>query len=116
MLIPSNYYKLPLPYKTIAVPIMTTRKGLLAMNRLIYTMCLLLGSQMVAAKECVVLLHGLGRSTWSMHTIENSLQKAGYQVVNQSYLSRERSIDELSAVVGQGIAACQQYQTLLSAT
>ncbi len=71
---------------------------------------LLLLSQLAYAQECVVLLHGLGRSTWSMRQIENTLAKAGYLVVNQSYLSREKSIDELANVVGEGIANCQKSQ------
>lgn len=85
------------------------------MNRLIFThpilfFFLLLSGHIAYAQECVVLLHGLGRSTWSMHHIENSLEKIGYLVVNQSYLSREQSIQSLSEVVGDSILRCQQHK------
>jgi triacylglycerol lipase len=46
--------------------------------------------------EWVVLLHGMGRSAWSMTRIEWSLQSAGYNVVNISYRSRRYTIERLS--------------------
>ncbi len=49
-----------------------------------------------ANPDTVVLLHGLGRSTWSMKRIEWSLQEAGYTVVNLDYPSREFSIETLA--------------------
>lgn len=48
------------------------------------------------AKECVVLLHGLVRTHYSMLKIENRLAKAGYLVVNEDYPSRTQSIPELA--------------------
>jgi pimeloyl-ACP methyl ester carboxylesterase len=49
-----------------------------------------------AAGESVVLLHGLGRSPFSMKRIQWTLQEAGYQVVNVSYPSRQYSVERLS--------------------
>jgi pimeloyl-ACP methyl ester carboxylesterase len=49
-----------------------------------------------APAECVVLLHGLGRTCWSMKRIEWALKGAGYQVVNISYPSRRRTVEQLS--------------------
>jgi triacylglycerol lipase len=46
--------------------------------------------------ECVVLLHGLGRSSFSMKPVQWKLQKAGYKVVNFSYPSRRYSVERLS--------------------
>jgi pimeloyl-ACP methyl ester carboxylesterase len=71
---------------------------------------LLLAAPLSYAQDCVVLLHGLGRTTWSMRQIENTLAKAGYSVVNQSYLSREKSISELSDTVGEGIRQCEKTE------
>ncbi|PTQ90328.1 alpha/beta fold hydrolase [Agitococcus lubricus] len=61
-------------------------------------------------KDCVVLLHGLGRSAWSMQQIDTQLQKVGYWVVNQSYRSRETEIERLALVVGQGLNECAKYK------
>jgi len=58
------------------------------------------------ARECVVLLHGLGRTHMSMNTLERELERAGYHVWNKSYPSRKQSIEELSAVVGRAINSC----------
>jgi len=49
-----------------------------------------------APTECVVLLHGLGRTSLSMKRIEWALKGAGYQVVNVSYPSRRRTVEQLS--------------------
>jgi len=46
--------------------------------------------------ECVVLLHGLGRTPLSMKRIEWSLARADYSVVNVPYSSRRYSIEQLS--------------------
>lgn len=71
---------------------------------------LLLASQSSFANDCVVLLHGLGRTSYSMHSLERALEQDGYTVVNNGYASRSGTIDDLSSVVGQGIAECRQYQ------
>ncbi len=62
----------------------------------------------VSANDCVVLLHGLGRTRYSMHTLEKELEKEGYLVVNDSYPSRNRSIKELTRFVGDGISQCKK--------
>lgn len=49
-----------------------------------------------ASANCVVLLHGLGRTAASMAAIEISLMREGYQVVNRSYPSTDLSIEELA--------------------
>src|ERR1044072_4679791 len=48
-----------------------------------------------AMRECVVLLHGLGRGPGSMRKIGQRLDAAGYLVWNQGYPSRSASIEEL---------------------
>jgi pimeloyl-ACP methyl ester carboxylesterase len=49
------------------------------------------------AAETVVLLHGLGRSPWSMAYLASRLERAGYHVVNLSYPSRTVPIEALAA-------------------
>jgi triacylglycerol lipase len=46
--------------------------------------------------EWVVLLHGLGRTSWSMKRIQWTLESAGYQVVNLCYPSRRYGVERLS--------------------
>jgi triacylglycerol lipase len=60
-------------------------------------------------KECVVLLHGLGRTRRSMNKLENYLQNSGYTTVNLSYPSTSESIESLATVhISQAIARCQE--------
>lgn len=73
-----------------------------------YLFVLLLLAQSSFASDCVVLLHGLGRTSYSMADLEEFLQQDGYIVVNKGYPSRSESIGELSAVVGEAIAECRQ--------
>ena len=48
------------------------------------------------AHDCVILLHGLGRTGLSMKRIESDLQRRGYDVVNIGYPSQRLSIRELA--------------------
>ncbi len=59
------------------------------------------------ASECVVLIHGLARSSQSMKVLEARLETEGYEVINIDYPSRDHTVDELATlVVGQGIQEC----------
>lgn len=78
--------------------------------RHIFLLSTLLATQVGWAADCVVLLHGLGRTAHSMNTLENSLTDNGYLVINNSYPSREKTITELSSIVGDGISACKNQQ------
>lgn len=49
-----------------------------------------------AEGETVVLLHGLGRTRWSMHRIARTLERDGYRVVNLSYPSRSLPLEKLA--------------------
>lgn len=44
--------------------------------------------------EAVILIHGLGRTHWSLKRMEKRLQKQGYSTYNQSYPSTKQSIDQ----------------------
>ena len=57
--------------------------------------------------SCVVLLHGLGRSSLSMLALQWRLEEEGYQVINPTYPSLTHPIQELSGIaVGEGLAGC----------
>jgi pimeloyl-ACP methyl ester carboxylesterase len=61
-----------------------------------------------ANTECVVLLHGLSKSSRSMRKVEKAMRGSGYSTVNLDYPSKEKSIDLLAReAVPEGIAGCQ---------
>jgi len=47
-------------------------------------------------RDCVILIHGLGRTCLSMKWLEWTLERAGYQVVNLSYPSRRYNVEQLA--------------------
>lgn len=48
------------------------------------------------ARECVVLLHGVAMSGWTMRPLERALTKAGYRVINLSYPSRRLPLEQIA--------------------
>jgi pimeloyl-ACP methyl ester carboxylesterase len=59
------------------------------------------------ASGCVVLLHGLARTSSSMSKLEDRLTKEGYEVANVDYPSRQHKIEELAEfAVDKGIQQC----------
>lgn len=65
-------------------------------------------STMTVDKDCVVLLHGLGRSARAMSRLENNLN-SDYQVINVDYPSRELAIETLAHVTISGaLEQCPQ--------
>ena len=54
------------------------------------------------SSDTVILVHGLGRSTWSMKPIEWNLKRAGYHVVNVGYPSR-RGVTSAEACLQRAI-------------
>jgi pimeloyl-ACP methyl ester carboxylesterase len=50
-------------------------------------------------RQCVILLHGLARTSRSMQKMATALQQEGYHILNVDYPSREYSIEELAASV-----------------
>ena len=60
--------------------------------------------------ECVILLHGLGRTYHSMDKMQKALTQAGFQTVNLNYPSRKESIEQLAAnYIPSAIEQCQDY-------
>ena len=61
-------------------------------------------------RECVIVLHGLGRTEASMGKIEKTLVNNGYLVWNEAYPSREAEIEILAANhLPPGIRQCEEW-------
>ena len=60
----------------------------------------------VAAGDCVVLIHGLGRGDDSFLLVEQVLASEDYRVVNLDYPSRETTVANLLEYVGHAVADC----------
>ncbi len=76
---------------------------------IILLMLTLLYSVNVYSAECVVLLHGLARTSGSMNELEQKLVKEGYYVANIDYPSRKKDIVELSEIaVNEGLSKCSE--------
>lgn len=59
--------------------------------------------------RCVVLLHGLARTSSSMQTLAEALVKKEYRVANVDYPSRHHRVEKLSDMaVSAGLEACRQ--------
>ena len=68
---------------------------------------LLAPPSLAAENECVILLHGMGRSAYSLGFIEESLLERRYHVWNESYPSLSQGVEELAApAIGAGLAFC----------
>ncbi len=62
---------------------------------------------MPALADCVVLLHGLGRSETSLFLLEESLEAEGFTVVNAGYPSTRAAIAELAEqTIPDAVEAC----------
>ncbi|MBW2659976.1 MAG: alpha/beta fold hydrolase, partial [Deltaproteobacteria bacterium] len=61
--------------------------------------------------ECIILLHGLGRTSRSLTQMQKTLAKAGYHTVNLDYPSRKKTIEQLAAeYVPLAVERCNSYQ------
>ncbi|MCP4492050.1 MAG: alpha/beta hydrolase [Gammaproteobacteria bacterium] len=61
-------------------------------------------------KECVILLHGLARTSRSMLRMDQALKKAGYQTYNCSYPSTRQPVELLSETfIPKAIEYCQEH-------
>jgi pimeloyl-ACP methyl ester carboxylesterase len=74
--------------------------------RLALALLLTLAAPAALADECVVLLHGLGRTDASMLIMSEALEAAGYRVVNETYPSTDQPIEALIDYVGKSVDAC----------
>ena len=57
---------------------------------------------------CIILLHGLNRSSDSLKKMQHSLEAEGYSVWNQNYPSRDKSVAELAEIaIEPALAFCR---------
>jgi triacylglycerol lipase len=62
-----------------------------------------------SATECVVLLHGLARSSTSLNRMQKALEDDGYRTANIDYPSRDHEIAELADIaVNDGLKRCRE--------
>lgn len=83
------------------------------MRRLKLACVLVLGCLVsnTARADCVVLLHGLLRSSAAMDKMAEALAEHDYQVANVDYPSRHKTIEELAPeAVEAGLARCEGEQ------
>lgn len=66
---------------------------------IIYTVLIFIAPLQLMANECVVLLHGLARTSNSMDEMASFLSDQGYHVINIDYPSRKHQISELADIV-----------------
>jgi len=72
------------------------------------TLTLLMVSGAAVATDCVVLLHGLARTSSSLSKMEETLRDEGYATANIDYPSRDYEIAELAEIaVEKGLATCR---------
>lgn len=65
------------------------------------------------AAECVVLLHGLFRSSDSLNKMQEALEEEGYLTANTDYPSRKFKIEKLATIaVDKGVAACREHDNV----
>lgn len=62
-------------------------------KKIIILSLILFLSEVSMAAECVVLIHGFGRSSFSMGKISNHLESNGYKTISIDYPSRKHSIE-----------------------
>lgn len=64
------------------------------------------------ARDCIVLLHGLGRTESSFVVMEEALTAFDFSVVNETYPSRAAPIDQLVSHVGTSVAMCNEVERI----
>lgn len=65
----------------------------------------------MAAQDCVILLHGLGRTSFSMTSMASYLKKSNYIVINKYYPTTRKSIKALAEEnVDSMVNECQKYK------
>lgn len=74
--------------------------------RIVLALMLLLLSPAALARDCVVLLHGLGRTESSLLLMEESLRSFEYDVVSRTYPSVDAPIEALLGHVDASVAQC----------
>lgn len=83
------------------------------MRRVFLIFALLLCDGLAQADDCVVLLHGLMRSSTSMNPMQRELDSAGFLTANIDYPSRDHTVEALAEIaVEEGLAACRANESI----
>ncbi len=80
--------------------------------RLLTTLLFLMLSPAALAQECVVLLHGLGRTDNSLLLMEETLRAFDYRVVSKTYPSMDAPIEKLIGHVDSSVALCGKVEKI----
>jgi triacylglycerol lipase len=76
--------------------------------RALFIAALILFTAPAVAGECVIVLHGLARTSSSMDAMTEALTEAGFVAINIDYPSREYPIEELAPMaIGEGLVLCE---------
>ena len=83
------------------------------MRRILLLAVLVLAGGLAQATECVVLLHGLARTSTSMNKMQRALEAAGYETANIDYPSRDYPVEEWAGIaVTEGLEACRAHDAV----
>ena len=67
---------------------------------------------MQTKQECVILLHGLSRTRFSLSRLAATLEQT-YQVINQGYPSRQHTVERLAKLaIESAIEKCPEHSTI----
>ena len=81
--------------------------------RIVVSLMMLSIYSVASASDCVILLHGLARTSASMEKLASALTSEGFQVANTAYPSRDHTIEQLSKVaIESGLSACAPGATV----
>lgn len=68
------------------------------------------GAAATTPTECVILLHGLARTSGSMAKLGDALKGNGYSVANIGYPSRQHPIESLAPeAIDRGLSVCRKH-------
>lgn len=65
------------------------------------------GTRIVPQNKCAILLHGLGRTSWSMVKMGRVLRQQGYSVWNEGYDSKNQTVEESAKVIDAALEYCR---------
>ena len=81
------------------------------MVKFVVVFVFLFAAGMASAAECVVLLHGLARTSFSMSRMQQALIDENFLVANVDYPSRDHAIETLATMaVEKGLNTCRAYE------
>jgi hypothetical protein len=84
-------------------------------KRIWVIIAMLMTSGVASASECVVLLHGLARTSISMNKMQRELRRSGFETVNIDYPSRKFTVEVLAPMaVAQGVEECRKIEGVTS--